>query len=450
MDQDLIPTITQHLEELELIDSSYFKKDRNIKMRELHDTIIGLLDQNKFEFENGNKNVKSQYYYLRGKTLDFIPEFQKEAEEALCKAVKLKPFWVDPMRALAHVYWKKADYNKSVMLYKNAIEEDENDKKALRSLSMVIRKLPTKDSHEQLKSLKESIDYGKRAVACDFKDSESWYVLGNAHLTNFFMGSKNYEDLNFALKAYTQAEKTQVYEHPDLYYNRATIYNYLENYTEAINDYEVAHSIDQNLGAKDRAKAIEDYVINVCNLIKKKGTIKSKVLNGIVKSIPKTIGQVKFIKPVKDHSEETKYDEENKEETKEATSNLVSDKVTKYKVLTIEQCIIGENSGGVFVCKLICPLKKDQEVPICFLVVDSQFKFAVLSLYNISRNIDKVKFGDTLMVKDPTYKVVSVRYKQNVLAYSCVMVTDICNILVNKKPLTDEVYHAELVTETFT
>jgi tetratricopeptide (TPR) repeat protein len=157
----------------------------------------------------------------------------------------------------------KSDFKKSVMLYQNAIESEPDDKRSLRCLSMVIRKLPTKNSKERIKHLRESIDYAKRAVSADLKDSESWYILGNAHLTNFFMGGQKYEHLDFALKAYTQAEKLQIYQNPDLYHNRATIYNYLERYSDAIADYEVAHSIDPNLGAKDKAKSIQEFVLNV-------------------------------------------------------------------------------------------------------------------------------------------------------------------------------------------
>jgi len=34
------------------------------------------------------------------------------------------------------------------------------------------------------------------------KDSQSWYVLGNAHLTNFFVNDENVSELERALKAY--------------------------------------------------------------------------------------------------------------------------------------------------------------------------------------------------------------------------------------------------------
>ena len=50
------------------------------------------------------------------------------------------------------------------MLYQNAIEEEPNDKRALRCLSMVIRKLPVKSEKERKKYLKESIEFAKKAV----------------------------------------------------------------------------------------------------------------------------------------------------------------------------------------------------------------------------------------------------------------------------------------------
>jgi hypothetical protein len=52
------------------------------------------------------REIQAKFLYLKGKTLDFLPDCQKEAEELLSKAVKLKPSWHEPLSALAHVYWK--------------------------------------------------------------------------------------------------------------------------------------------------------------------------------------------------------------------------------------------------------------------------------------------------------------------------------------------------------
>jgi tetratricopeptide (TPR) repeat protein len=66
-------------------------------------------------------------------------------------------------------------------------------------------------------------------------------VLGNAHMTNFFVNDEHVQELEQALKAYLQTERLLKEPNPDLFYNRATIYEYLERYGEAVKDYNLAH-----------------------------------------------------------------------------------------------------------------------------------------------------------------------------------------------------------------
>jgi tetratricopeptide (TPR) repeat protein len=54
---------------------------------------------------------------------------------------------------------------------------------------------------------------------------------------------------------------------PDVYFNRATIYEYLERYSEAIRDYNQAHAVDQNLRADKRSGQIIDYVVKTATLV---------------------------------------------------------------------------------------------------------------------------------------------------------------------------------------
>ena len=72
-------------------------------------------------------------------------------------------------------------------------------------------------------------------------------VLGNAHLTNFFTNGESIEELTKALKAFSQSESFMTDANPDLFFNRATILEYLERYNEAIRDYNLAHQIDPAL-----------------------------------------------------------------------------------------------------------------------------------------------------------------------------------------------------------
>lgn len=55
------------------------------------------------------------------------------------------------------------------------------------------------------------------------KDGESWYVLGNAYMFNFFVNMTLITELQNALKAYNQAEINLKKKNPDLHYNRANV-----------------------------------------------------------------------------------------------------------------------------------------------------------------------------------------------------------------------------------
>jgi len=54
---------------------------------------------------------------------------------------------------------------------------------------------------------------------------------------------------------------------PDLFFNRATILEYLERYGEAIRDYNLAHAIDPNLQADIKAGKLVDFVVQTAKLI---------------------------------------------------------------------------------------------------------------------------------------------------------------------------------------
>lgn len=127
------------------------------------------------------------------------------------------------------------------------------------------------------------------------KDSQSWYVLGNAHLTNFFTNGQGLGQLTSALKAYVQTQKTMTEPNPDLFYNRATIYEYLERYAEAIQDYNDAHAIDPSLHADQKAGKIINYVVKTATLVLSRQESKGQKTKDWVKTIPTSIeGTLKF------------------------------------------------------------------------------------------------------------------------------------------------------------
>ena len=70
-----------------------------------------------------------------------------------------------------------------------------------------MRMMEHKNKEEREVSYSKSIELAKKAVGLDLVSSENWYVLGNAHLTNFFVNEKSIDQLDYALKAYLQTEK---------------------------------------------------------------------------------------------------------------------------------------------------------------------------------------------------------------------------------------------------
>lgn len=73
---------------------------------------------------------------------------------------------------------------------------------------------------------------------------------------------------------------------PDLYYNRGTILEYLERYSEAVTDFQRASQIDPNLDGDKKCEAIIGYVSRAYNSIKNKAKLKTNRLTEMVKSIP--------------------------------------------------------------------------------------------------------------------------------------------------------------------
>ena len=109
--------------------------------------------------------------------MDFLPEYSKLAEENLSKSIKLMPTKREAWDALGHVYWKKQDIEQSKKCFEGSLEQDENNKVALRNLSMVYRMLKTSsngeplDAEERKKYYSDAIKLASKAVGLDMTDS---------------------------------------------------------------------------------------------------------------------------------------------------------------------------------------------------------------------------------------------------------------------------------------
>ncbi|TQD77782.1 hypothetical protein C1H46_036686, partial [Malus baccata] len=108
---------------------------------------------------------RAKYEYLRGKILDVLPDYRKEAEDHLSKAVRNNALWLP---VVEHV---------------------------------------CTDNEAEL--VDESIQHAKEAITLDVKDGNPWYdtfVTGDACLASFFVtGAWDHSKLLQSLKAYQNA-----------------------------------------------------------------------------------------------------------------------------------------------------------------------------------------------------------------------------------------------------
>ena len=141
-EKDIAKEARKIVEQLDMIDRGYFGKDRKKQIKTMMDETLALLETKPIDLIQ-NKKEKAEMLYLKGKCLDFNPEYTKQAEENLSKSIKLMPTKVEAWDALGHVYWKKQDIHQSKKCFEGSLEQDDKNKQALRNLSMVYRQLQT-------------------------------------------------------------------------------------------------------------------------------------------------------------------------------------------------------------------------------------------------------------------------------------------------------------------
>lgn len=185
---------------------------------------------------------------------------------------------------------------------------------------------------------------------------------------------------------------------PDLFFNRATVFEYLERYNEATSDFAKAHVIDPNLGGEHRSEQIIRFVSMAYNAISNKGRLKTNKISDMVKSIPQ--------------------------------------KFENANVVKISELVNGENPGMMISSKVVNCLEKNSDVPMCFLCVDHKHNFFVASIYHTSKQLtDLIRSGSAILIKNPMLVLIQLNFKGYQYNYQCIKITDINTVLVNGKSL---------------
>ncbi|KAL0000123.1 hypothetical protein SO802_019725 [Lithocarpus litseifolius] len=396
--EDPMGKATIAVENLYHIQDTYFPPnpdDKISKLQKESDLALNLLDSVPQE-QRKSPLQRATYEYLRGKILDVFPDYRKEAEDHLSKAVKLNPSLADAWLCLGNCIWKKGDLSSAKNCFTLALSKGPN-KKILCQLSMLERRM-AQGTENEAELVEESIQHAKEAITLDVKDGNSWYNLGNACLTSFFVtGAWDHSKLRQSSKAYQNAEKDdRMKSNPDLYFNCATVNKYLENYERALSGFEAAALKDPGLNATEEVQKMVNLLDKLENMLR--GHARSKRLASLSSSL--------------------------------AAVNLNS----SYKRTSIDLLLDGLNKAVAVVGKVLFFIKHDNVAPLYYLLCDSNQICFILSVYGI--HSDTIKEGDQLTLLEPYYHHFDFSWKEKHYQFKSIRIDFLEQVLVNGKALS--------------
>ncbi|CAG9330988.1 TTC5_1 [Blepharisma stoltei] len=349
------------------------------------------------------KLARAKLLYYKGRALATKDTYDKSAEDNLTRSVKLDPTNGDAWNWMGEMLYLKGDYAQSKRCFEGALEHTGPNKEILRKLSMISRFVG--NDEERKNNVANSVGLAKQALAIDIKDGNSWYVLANAHLTNFFINRPSSEELNRALKAYGQAENFLDAPNPDLCYNRGEAYKYLERYQEAIIEFQKAHELDPALNAQGQISQIMELVSLINQKIRTSCGIKKKTLSAMVKTMPITIKSKPFGE--------------------------------NYSPAHLGLLEAGKNQSKILICKVLGTAASGPEAtPAVFIACDSQGIFFCLSVYNINSQIHQLfTFESVLFIGDPLLSKVQLTFGEINIEYWNIKVVDPNSLLIDSKKI---------------
>lgn len=396
--EDPLVEASKATDDLYKIRDTYYPPNPDDKISRLHQEslrCLNLLDSIPPEFRKSAMQ-RATYEHLKGKILDVFPEYKKEAEDHLSKAVKLNPSLTDAWLSLGNSFWKKGDLVSAKNCFTRALSKGP-EKNILCQLSMLERKM-AQGSENQAEIVEESIKHAKEAIALDVTDGNSWYNLGNACLTSFFVtGAWDHSRLSQSLKAYQNAEKDEKMKlNPDLFFNCATVNRYLENYEKALSGFEAAAKIDPGLNASEEVQKIVRLLDKLDSLLK--GPTKAKRLASLVSSL------------------------------------AAVDVNPSYRKATVDHLFEGLNKSIAVIGKVVFFVKHENIAPLYYVACDSNQVCFLLSVYGINDNV--MREGDQITMLEPWYKNVDFPWNGKCYQFKSIRVDFKEQILVNGRAIS--------------
>ena len=82
------------------------------------------------------------------------------------------------------------------------------------------------------------------------------------------------------------------------------------------------------------------------------------------------------------------------------------------KVVDISMLQNGDNPALMVSAKVVNPLDKQSDVPMCFLLVDYKHNFCVASIYHTSKSLaNKIRTGSEILIKNPQLVLIQLSFK---------------------------------------
>lgn len=424
--------LTEKVDQLFKFRDHYFENhtfdgaaNRNADIKKEMDAVLQVFKEIE---ESGNKIITTpRYYFLKGRALNVLPQYNKQAEDLLSKAIKFDPKLVDAWNELGECFWKNNKMFEAMHCFQGAMKYQKN-KISLRSLSMLIRQQETKTHEEKVKNIKQGLLFAKQAVEMDDTDGLSWAVLGNAYLSSFFGIEQNPRILEECLKAYAQAETDIVAKNtPDLHYNKGVILKYEQEYEEALKALNKAALCEPTWDPpKEKENELLRYLKDICLSVKKSGKIKTKKLQKIIQSVDsKQLGPY---------------------EGGTYTSSVTGQSATVVEI-PFSELKPELNGEKVILGKVVCQVRDEDGVPFTFCMVDKTGACIAVTVFNLAGGKEMI-ISDSVAIPDPYVIDVDFTYKENQFKFRLVRVASPLVLVINGKKTTPD-YQAAVTMSMF-